>query len=575
MIFPKTCALSAALLLALSPAARSADYFPDEDGMMEIVVDEITVQAGGRPKKALSFNGHRPGEMVLRFKEGETAKIRVTNKLDRDTSIHWHGLILPFTQDGVPGISYDGIAPGESFDYEFPLVQSGTYWFHSHSGMQEQDGAYGALAIEPKEREPFRYDREHVLVLSDLHPHGGEQILSNLKRIPDYYNRQQETLGDFFRKAGEEGLAAAARDRAEWGMMRMMKTDISDVHGYDFLINGRAPEENWTALFKPGERVRLRIINAAAMSYFDFRIPGLKLLVVQADGNNVRPVEVDEMRIAVSETYDVIVRPEEERPYALFAEPMARTGFAFGTLAPREGMRAEIPERRSPPKLTMADMRLAHGMGGMDHGEMNRGAPEDSHANMGRDGHGGHDMRSSASESPDAFYAPGSGLTPKAANGGKFLSYSDLRAQRPLYPDREPTREIEMRLTGNMERYTWSINGVKYSDAEPLRLKRGERVRFKFVNETMMTHPMHLHGMWTIVDAGGGAYDPVKHVVSVAPGTTVYTETEVDAPGKWAFHCHLMYHMASGMFRKVIVEDESADGGEAEPESKSESEARS
>ena len=548
---PKTAALFAASALALSPAALPAEYSPGDDGMIEIVVDEIAVKADGRPKTALSYNGHRPGEMILRFKEGETAKIRVTNKLDRDTSIHWHGLILPFTQDGVPGISFDGIAPGESFDYEFPLVQSGTYWFHSHSGMQEQDGAYGALVIEPKGREPFRYDREHVLVLSDLHPHGGERILSNLKRMPDYYNRHQETLGDFFREAGEEGLAAAARDRAEWGMMRMMKTDISDVHGYDFLINGRAPEENWTALFKPGERVRLRIVNAAAMTYFDFRIPGLKLLVVQADGNNVRPVEVDEMRIAVSETYDVIVRPEEDRPYAMFAEPMARTGFAFGTLAPREGMRAEVPERRPPPKLTMADMRLAHGMGGMDHGEMDHGA------------HAGH----SSSAPPDEFYAPGSGLTPRAANGGKFLSYADLRAQRPLYPDREPTREIEMRLTGNMERYTWSINGVKYSDAEPLRLKRGERVRFKFVNETMMTHPMHLHGMWTIVDAGGGAFDPVKHVVSVAPGTTVYTETEVDAPGKWAFHCHLMYHMASGMFRKVIVEDDSARAGESAPES--------
>ena len=325
---PKTAALFAASALALSPAALPAEYSPGDDGMIEIVVDEIAVRADGRPKTALSYNGHRPGEMILRFKEGETAKIRVTNKLDRDTSIHWHGLILPFTQDGVPGISFDGIAPGESFDYEFPLVQSGTYWFHSHSGMQEQDGAYGALVIEPKGREPFRYDREHVLVLSDLHPHGGERILSNLKRMPDYYNRHQETLGDFFREAGEEGLAAAARDRAEWGMMRMMKTDISDVHGYDFLINGRAPEENWTALFKPGERVRLRIVNAAAMTYFDFRIPGLKLLVVQADGNNVRPVEVDEMRIAVSETYDVIVRPEDERPYALFAEPMARTGFA-------------------------------------------------------------------------------------------------------------------------------------------------------------------------------------------------------------------------------------------------------
>ena len=570
MIFRKTAAALAALALAFSPAVgaeESGRVAPrDSDGVISIVVDEITVRAKGREKKALSYNGRRPGEVILRFKEGETAKIRVTNKLDRDTSIHWHGLILPFTQDGVPGISFDGIAPGESFDYEFPLVQSGTYWFHSHSGMQEQDGAYGALVIEPKGREPFRYDREYVLVLSDLHPHGGERILSNLKRMPDYYNRHQETLGDFFRDAGEKGLGAAARDRAEWGMMRMMKTDISDVHGYDFLINGRAPEENWTALFKPGERVRLRIVNAAAMTYFDFRIPGLKLLVVQADGNNVRPVEVDEMRIAVSETYDVIVRPEEARPYALFAEPMARTGFAFGTLAPRDGMRAEIPQRRPPPKLTMADMRLAHGMGGMERGEMNHG--NDSHADMGHDG---HDMSHSASESSDEFYAPGSGLTPAAANGGKFLSYSDLRAQKPLYPDREPTREIEMRLTGNMERYTWSINGVKYSDAEPLRLKRGERVRFKFVNETMMTHPMHLHGMWTIVDAGGGAFDPVKHVVSVAPGTTVYTETEVDAPGKWAFHCHLMYHMASGMFRKVIVEDAAAsvDEGALESEERS------
>lgn len=570
MIFRKTAAALAALALAFSPAVgaeESGRVAPrDSDGVISIVVDEITVRAKGREKKALSYNGRRPGEVILRFKEGDTAKIRVTNKLDRDTSIHWHGLILPFTQDGVPGISFDGIAPGESFDYEFPLVQSGTYWFHSHSGMQEQDGAYGALVIEPKGREPFRYDREYVLVLSDLHPHGGERILSNLKRMPDYYNRHQETLGDFFRDAGEKGLGAAARDRAEWGMMRMMKTDISDVHGYDFLINGRAPEENWTALFKPGERVRLRIVNAAAMTYFDFRIPGLKLLVVQADGNNVRPVEVDEMRIAVSETYDVIVRPEEARPYALFAEPMARTGFAFGTLAPRDGMRAEIPQRRPPPKLTMADMRLAHGMGGMERGEMNHG--NDSHADMGHDG---HDMSHSASESSDEFYAPGSGLTPAAANGGKFLSYSDLRAQKPLYPDREPTREIEMRLTGNMERYTWSINGVKYSDAEPLRLKRGERVRFKFVNETMMTHPMHLHGMWTIVDAGGGAFDPVKHVVSVAPGTTVYTETEVDAPGKWAFHCHLMYHMASGMFRKVIVEDAAAsvDEGALESEERS------
>jgi L-ascorbate oxidase len=482
-------------------------------------------------------------------------------------------LILPFQQDGVPGISYDGIAPGETFTYNFPIIQSGTYWFHSHSGFQEPDGAYGAIVIEPKGREPFRYKREYVIQLTDAHPHSGNRIMRNLKMMADYYNRKQRTVFDFFRDSEKMGFDAAVADRKAWGDMRMTPADIEDLQGFTPLINGKSAEQNWTGLFKPGERVRLRFINSSAMSYFDIRIPGLKMTVVQADGNNVRPVPVDEFRIAVAETYDVIVQPKEDKAYTIFAESMGRTAFGRGTLAPREGMAAAVPEMREAPLLTMADMGMAHE--GMDHGSM--AMPEGSHkmadgATMKGMDHapkGGmthkmpdgsamkgidHSAHSGMTKKSDPFYAVGSGLTPTAANGGKFLSYNDLKAQKPLYKLRKATRELELRLTGNMERYTWSINGIKFADAEPIRLQYGERVRFKFVNETMMTHPMHLHGMWSILDNGSGKWNPIKHVVSVSPGTTVFMETEVDAPGQWAFHCHLSYHADSGMFRKVVVE---------------------
>jgi len=524
--------------LAATAPALAATY--------DIVIDTVTVDHSGTPKSAIAYNGQTPGP-TLRFKEGEEVTINVTNKLSESTSIHWHGLILPTGQDGVPGISFPGIAPGETFTYRFQILQSGTYWFHSHSGLQEQDGAYGSIVIESKDREPFKFDREYVVVLSDSHDHSGRRILSNLKKMSDYYNRQQRTAGDFFRDIEEKGLSATMQDRLDWGDMRMLPTDVADVQGYTLLVNGKNPEQNWTGLFTPGERVRLRFINASAMTYFDIHIPGLDLLVVQADGNNVQPVKVDEFRIAVAETYDVIVRPTEDRAYTIFAETMARSGFARATLASRDGLQAEMPDTRRPDLLTMADMGMAHeGMAGMDHSRM---------AGMDGSNMAGMDHSKMAmGDKPDPFYAPGSGLAPQAADGGKFLSYADLRAQKPLYPEREATREIELRLTGNMERYIWSINGVKYSDAEPIRLQYGERVRFKFVNETMMTHPMHLHGMWSILDTGKGKWNPVKHTVSVAPGTTLYTETEVDAPGQWAFHCHLMYHMATGMFRKVVVE---------------------
>ena len=566
------------LAAAFSSAATAGEY--------GITVDRVTLDTGEFTKTGIGYNKSTT-PTILRFQEGEEVTITVTNNLAEDTSVHWHGLILPYQQDGVPNISYDGIKAGENFTYRFPIVQSGTYWFHSHSRLQEPDGAYGAIVIEPKGREPFRFDREYVVQLTDAHPHSSDRIMRNLKMMPDYYNRQQRTLFDFLKDSGDRGVGAALADRRAWGRMRMMPTDIEDLQGFTPLINGAGPAQNWTGLFEPGERVRLRFINSSAMTYFDIRIPGLDMTVVQADGNNVQPVKVDEFRIAVAETFDVIVRPMEDQAYTIFAESMGRTAFARGTLAPRAGMEGDIPGLRAAPMLTMADMGMAHE--GMDHGSMDLGAgaqpdapghtmPDGStmagmdHARMAHgssggashtmpDGstmagadHSGHGGMAMAMENADPFYAVGSGLMPTAANGGKFLSYADLRAQKPLYEHREATREIELRLTGNMERYTWSIDGVKYADADPIRLQYGERVRFTFVNETMMSHPMHLHGMWSILDAGQGKWNPVKHVVSVAPGTTLSMETEVDAPGQWAFHCHLSYHSESGMFRKVVVE---------------------
>jgi len=513
-------------------------------------VDKVTLDTGKFKRQAIGYNGATPGP-TLRFKEGEDVTINVTNNLDVTTSIHWHGLILPYTQDGVPNISYAGIKPGETFTYNFPIVQSGTYWFHSHSGFQEPDGAYGSIVIESKGREPFKYDRDYVIQLTDAHPHSGDRIMRNLKMMPDYYNRQQETLIDFFKDSKKNGLSETMDDRKAWGSMRMMKTDIEDVQGFIPLINGKTASDNWTGLFKKGEKIRLRFINSSAMTYFDIKIPGLKMTVVAADGNNVQPVRVDEFRIAVAETYDVIVKPEEDIAYSIFAASMAKSAFGRATLAPREGMQANIPTMGDKPSLTMADM-------GMDHGNMDMPMKGMDHSKMKMvDGKMDHSKMKMGNSKVDPFYAVGSGLTPKADNEGKFLSYSDLKTQKILYKDRDATREIEIRLTGNMDRYIWSINGKKYEDADPIKLQYGERVRFKFVNETMMSHPMHLHGMWSILDTGAGKWNPIKHTVSVAPGTTLYTETEVDAIGEWAFHCHLSYHAGSGMFRKIVVENKS------------------
>jgi FtsP/CotA-like multicopper oxidase with cupredoxin domain len=616
--FAKAAFFSAAFMAMMVSAAFAGTY--------NLTIGETTLKYGDTEAPAMAINGTVPGP-VLRFKEGEELTINVTNKLDEDTSVHWHGLILPYQQDGVPGISFPGIKPKTTFTYKFPAQQAGTYWYHSHSGLQEQAGVYGAIIIDPKDRDPFRFDREYVIVLSDFHTKDSpETILKNLKKMSDYYNYQQRTLGTFFDDVAKKGFGATVSDRLDWGSMRMTPTDITDVSGYTFLMNGKDSKQNWMGMFKEDEWIRLRFVNAAAMTFFDVRIPGLKMTVVQADGQNVRPVPVDEFRIAVAETYDVIVRPEETKAYTIFARSMARTGYVRGTLTPSKKKTAAVPKLGTPPLLTMADMGghgdhggMDHGsMSGMDHGSMKKSEPKMDHGAMsgmqhGSMGHGAtkpgmmkqgamkgmahgsmknmdhskmgamkgmdHGSMGGMQQKPmkgmdhgsmkgmdhskiggktdnkqGPFYASGSGLAPKAAKGEKILSYADLKAFRPLYKLRKADREIVIRLTGNMERYIWTINDKKFSDAEPIKLKFGERVRFKFVNETMMTHPMHLHGMWQILDNGSGKFNPVKHTINIAPGTTVKADIEADAMGQWAFHCHLMYHMATGMFRKVVVE---------------------
>ena len=505
-------------------------------------------------------------------------RLSVTNTLDEDTSIHWHGLLVPFQMDGVPGVSFPGIRPGQTFTYEFPLRQAGTFWYHSHSNLQEAMGHYGPIIIDPAGPDPVAYDREHVLVLSDwsfMHPH---QIMARLKQNPGHFNNQRLTVAGLL--SGEDGVSL--EERAMWGRMRMDPRDILDVTGstYTYLVNGHGPAENWTGLFRPGERVRLRVINASAMSIFNVRIPGLRMTVVQADGENVRPVTVDEFQISVAETYDVIVQPTEDRPYAFVAEAIDRSGLVRATLAPRMGMVAEAPPLREVPTLTMRDMGMGDmAMEGMDHGAMapGAGAAGMDHAAMdhatppasgmaGMD-HGAMDMRDPQNAPPDMAIGVGvQSISPMPADrtaeppqgladeDHRVLTYADLVALRPNPDTRAPSRSMEIHLTGNMERFMWGFDGRRFSElVEPIRFERNERVRVTLVNDTMMAHPIHLHGHFFELVTGHAGYQPLKHTVNVAPGGQVTFDLTADNPGDWAFHCHLLMHMHAGMFNVVTV----------------------
>lgn len=501
-------------------------------GTYHLDIDKKMVEVGGKRVEKLAINDSIPGP-TLHFTDGEDVTIHVTNHLEEDTSLHWHGLLLEPEMDGVPGLNnFDGIKPGTTFTYNFKIRQTGTYWYHSHSGGQEQDGVYGGMVITPKSKELMGTDRDYVVVLSDISPEPAETILSHLKMSSDYYQYARRTVGDFWSDVKEKGFGSAWDNAQMWGQMRMLPTDLADVTGYSFLVNGKSPEQNWTGIFKPGEKVRLRFINASAMSFYDVRIPGLKMQVVSSDGQNVEPVGVDEFRFGVAETYDVIVTPKEEKAYTIVAEPIDRTGFALGTLATREGMKGKIPKQRERALLTMADM----GMGHMDHSNMD-------HSSMSMEEM--EDMR----ENMQSGWAKSG--TPA---GDKQLDYSDLRYHGIQKDTRKPERTIEVRLGGNMERYIWTMNGKKYSESGPINLRYGERVRLKFTNDTMMAHPMHLHGMFVQLENGQPAEKlPNKHTVIVPPGGSYSVLLTADEAGEWAFHCHLLYHMASGMMNKVVV----------------------
>ncbi len=604
----------------------------------DLTIAEQAVNFTGTPRVATTVNGSLPAP-ILRWRVGDTVTLRVTNLLPETSSIHWHGIILPSAMDGVPGIAdgFKGIKPGETFSYRFPVTQSGTYWYHSHSGFQEQTGLYGPIVIDPREADPIAYDRDYVVMFSDWTDEDPNDVYRKLKKLSHYYNFNERTHADLMRDIETKGLEATWNDRKMWNQMRMSQRDLSDVTGYTytFLTNGRTPADGWSGLFRKGEKVRLRFINGSAMTFFDVRIPGLKMKVVAADGQNIEPVSVDEFRLGVAETYDVIVEPMHDMAYTIFAQDIARSGYARGTLTPDLSMSAEIPEMDPVPNLGHNDMGMAmHGMQHMGHdmgamnpaqhqmpdGQMMSGMDHSQHvmsestamagmehnqqpmagsgAMAGMD-HSQHQMpngqmmpgmshdaqrmaisggvdRSRLKPNPSDFtagpvthakteYGPHIDMRTDAAqyrlddpgvglrnNGRRVLTYADLRNLRVSPDMREPDREIELHLTGNMGRYMWSIDGVKHTDAEPLRWKLGERLRITFVNDTMMNHPMHLHGMWSDLETGDNNFMPRKHTVIVQPGSRISYRVSVDAQGGWAYHCHLLYHML-GMFRTVIV----------------------
>jgi CopA family copper-resistance protein len=574
----------------------------------DLRIGETSMNFTGNPRVAYTVNGSVPAP-TLRWKEGDTVTLRVANTLDEDASIHWHGILLPANMDGVPGLSFDGIRPGETYVYRFRVRQAGTYWYHSHSGFQEQRGLYGPLVIEAREAEPFAYEREHIVMLTDWTDEAPERVFAKLKKRSDYYNFKQRTVGDFFRDVGRDGLKRALAERKMWGEMRMNPTDLADVSGstYTYLMNGVTPAGNWTGLFEPGERVRLRFINGSAMSYFDVRIPGLKMTVVAADGLHVHPVTIDEFRIATAETYDVIVEPTGQDAFTIFAQALDRTGFAAGTLALREGLRAPVPELDGRVQLTMVDMghgSMGHDMGAMaattiadphaGHGAAAKPAPADPHAghqmpvkptDTAADPHAGHQKPAHPTESPaDHDMASRRSATPRhpsseegnalvdmqtmtpasrlddpgiglRGNGRRVLTYADLRSTFDDPDGREPGRTIELHLTGHMERFAWSFDGIKFSDAAPIRLTYGERLRIVLVNDTMMTHPIHLHGMWSDIEDDEGRFHVRKHTVDMPPGTMRSYRVTADALGRWAYHCHLLFHMEAGMFREVRVQE--------------------
>ncbi len=533
VLSPRLFAADVGMIAAKTPDTLRGTEF-------DLTIGNTPMAVTGRMQPTTSVNGSVPAP-TLRWREGTTVALRVHNRLSTMSSIHWHGILLPYQMDGVPGISFPGIAPGETFTAQFPVKQSGTYWYHSHSRFQEQTGLYGAIIIDPAEADPIQSYRDHVVLLSDWTDQDPEHIYSNLKRMSDYYNYQRPDAREFIQDVRGEGLGAALSKRRMWNQMRMSPTDLGDVSAatYTYLVNGASPAANWTAIAKAGERVRLRLINGSSSTFFDVRIPGLKMTVVSADGQRVEPVTVEEIRIGVAETYDVIVVPTDDRAYTIFAQSMDRSGYARATLAPRPGMQAEVPTLDPKSWLSMADMGMSDmGMSDMKGMSMNDMKSRDPAIDM--------QVMSPQRELND----PGPRLR---GNGRRVLTYADLHTIGGPIDKRGATREIQLRLTGNMQRFIWGFDGKKFSEAGPVHFDHGERLRIVLTNDTMMAHPIHLHGMFGELEAENGDVLVRKHTFVVQPGKQLRYLVTADALGQWAYHCHLLYHMEAGMFREVVV----------------------
>ncbi|MFT4862755.1 MAG: CopA family copper-resistance protein [Pseudohongiellaceae bacterium] len=552
-------------LFALAPVARSVlaattSSVPTASltgTVFDLEIAETPVNFTGTPRMGTSINGSIPGP-TLYWREGDTVTIRVRNRLREYTSIHWHGMILPYQMDGVPGISFKGIPPGETFTYKFKVQQNGTYWYHSHSGFQEMTGIYGAIVIVPREQEIHQVDRDYAIQLSDWTDEAPMEVFKKLKAMGDYYNLNRPTVGDFRRDVGNLGLEAAVAKREMWNQMRMNPTDLGDLSSstLTYLMNGVTPNGNWEGAFAPGERIRLRFINGTGNTFYDVRIPGLKLQVIQTDGVNIHPISVDEFRFGPGETYDVIVKPTDDA-HTIFAQSMERTGFACGTLSTRPGLTAPVPQIDAPEWLDMKDMM----------GDMSNMASGAHNMAMDHSQHGG----SAGNNNPVVSHAtsefgastdmlvdtprtnlddPGIGLR---NNGRRVLTLADLHGLDAFKDQREPARDIELHLTGNMERYTWSFDGLEFGKSTPIHFSHNERVRIILHNDTMMTHPMHLHGMWSELESPAGELLTRKHTIAVQPAQRISFQLTADALGRWAWHCHLLFHMDAGMFREVVV----------------------
>lgn len=574
-ILPLMSGMAAASFGSLAkplPPARNGER------SFDFTIDSVPFFVDGRRGNALMVNGSIPAPL-LRAREGETVVVRVTNRLKVLSSIHWHGLLIPNDMDGVPGVTFPGIAPGQTFTYRLPMRQNGTYWFHSHASLQEQVGLYGPIVIDPAGPDVVQYDREYVIMLSDWTFDDPMTLIAKLRKSDGYFNFDKLTAADYEKMAKTQGRHPSLFNHSAWARMQMDPTDLADVsaYAYTYLMNGRSPTANWTGLFKRGERVRLRVIGGAAMSIFDVRVPGLRMTVVQADGENIKPVTVDEFRIAPGETYDVIVQPTDDRAYTIFAESMDRSGYACGTLAPRAGMTAPIPQRRPRPMLSMADMGMAMtSMSGMemDHtkntpksagGEITMGGatpeimpvrssteaypPGSARVAHGPDSHGVENAMVPKYES-SRLSDPGTGLE---NTGHRVLVYTDLRSLVAQADRREPDRALELHITGNMNRYMWSFDGKKYSETGALQIQKGEHVRLILVNDTMMEHPIHVHGMYMELENGGAAHQPLKHTIRVKPAERISLILLPQISGAWIMHCHLLLHMELGMMRVFQV----------------------